>query len=149
MYLNLRRNNTMIKRKKFYVDSKALEEYWTGWLTTDDEYAWSKMSDMIYQMCGGIATHFNPATQEIHEEHTHDAFMLTIEKIRLGKLRFEPGRAPVFNLLTTTIFRHLYSKMNKEKRRKTHHAKYIEKFINEECPELAREFANGSILTQD
>ena len=114
-----------------YVDSKELEEWWAGWLVTDDPYAWEKMSDMIYRICHGIATHFNPRDDEEHTELRHDAFMTTMEKIKLGKLRFDPGRAPVFNLLTTTVFRQLYSKMNKEKRRKIHQSKYIQKILIE------------------
>ncbi len=114
-----------------YVDSKELEEWWAGWLITCDQYAWEKMSSMIYQICHGIATHFNPRDDEEHAELRHDAFMTTMEKIKLGKLRFDPGRAPVFNLLTTTIFRQLYSKMNKEKRRKIHQTKYIQKIAAE------------------
>jgi hypothetical protein len=121
-----------------YVDSKELEQWWTGWLVTDDPYAWSKMSDMIYAMCNGIATHFNPRDEEEHVELRHDAFMTTMEKIKAGKLKFIPGKAPVFNLLTTTIFRQLYSRMNKEKRRKTHQAKYAQKFVAENHPEFLK-----------
>ena len=119
-----------------YVDSNLIEEWWTGWIITGDRYAWDQISKMIYKMCDGVSTHFNPKSEEEHIEHTHDAFMLTLEKIRNGKLRFEPGRAPVFNLLTTTIFRHLYSKMNKEKRRRNHHANYFNKMAAEHNSEL-------------
>ena len=122
--------------KRFYVDSNELEEYWSGWLITGCDFAWEQMSGMIYKICEGIATKFNPSTPEEHVEHTHDAFMLTIDKIRRGKLKFTPGRAPVFNLLTTTIYRHLYSKMNKEKRRRQHHTKYVNKFVLENHPEM-------------
>lgn len=114
-----------------YVDSKELEEWWAGWLITQDQYAWEQISDMIYRICNGIATRFNPRNDEEHTELLHDTFTTTMEKIKLGKLKFEPGRAPVFNLLTTTIFRQLYSKMNKEKRRKIHQTKYIQKIVAE------------------
>ena len=135
-------------KKEYYVDTKALEKYWTGWLVTGCPYAWSKMSGMIYKICEGIATHFHPPTPEEHTEHTHDAFFMTMEKIKNGKLRFDPGRAPVFNLLTTTIFRHLYSKMNKEKRRKHHHIKYITKVVAEKHPDLIAALQRGDPLVE-
>lgn len=130
-------------KKKNYVDSKALEEYWTGWEMTGCQFAWDAMTSMIYEMCEGIATHFNPPSPDVHSDHTHDAFALTIEKIKNGKLKFTPGKAPVFNLLTTTIFRHLYSKMNKDKRRKFHHNKYIEKYILENHDDIFLAVQNG------
>ena len=134
--------------KKYYVDSVVLEEFWTGWIVTGDPYAWDEMSSMIYKICEGIATHFHPPTPEEHVEHTHDAFTMTVEKIKCGKLKFDPGRAPVFNLLTTTIFRHLYSKMNKEKRRRYHQNNYIKKTISEDHPELLAAFHRGEPLIE-
>ena len=123
-------------KKKYYVNSKELEEFWTGWLVTGCDIAWEQMSSMIYRMCEGIATKFNPSSEEEHTEHAHDAFIMTMDKIMRGKLRFDPGRAPVFNLLTTTIFRHLYSKMNKQKRHRQHHAKYVNTYVSENHPDL-------------
>lgn len=121
---------------KNYVNSKVLEEYWIGWQTTGCDYAWEQMSKMIYKVCEGVATHFNPPTPEDYIEHVHDAFFLTMDKIHRGRIRMIPGKAPVFNLLTTTIFRHLYSKMNKEKKRKQHLSKYIYKYVSENHPEM-------------
>ncbi|KKL53167.1 hypothetical protein LCGC14_2278140 [marine sediment metagenome] len=134
----------MVKKSSHYVNSRELEEWWTGWLITMDMYAWDQMSAMIFKMCEGIATKFNPRTKEEHEEHSHDAFFLTMEKIRNGKLKFEPGRAPVFNLLTTTIYRHLFSKMNKENRRKKHHAKYMDRVL-EDHPELQQAMRKNEV----
>lgn len=139
----------MAKKKPNYVSSKELEEWWMGWIVIRDPYAWEMMSGMIYKICEGIATKFHPPSPDEHQEHTHDAFLMTMEKISNGKLTFTPGRAPVFNLLTTTIFRHLYSKMNKEKRRKQHTAKYIDKIITEKHPELLnRHFWDNSVTEE-
>ncbi len=125
--------------KKAYVDSKELEEWWEGWIVTKDEYCWIKMADLIYKICEGVATRFNPKGDE-HIEHVHDAVSQTLEKIALGKLRFTRGRAPVFNLITTTVFRILFSKMNRQKKQREHEKKYAYHFIQKHEPELLKQF---------
>lgn len=104
--------------KNFYVDSAELEACWAHWLKTDDVFSWEKLQGFIYKICNGVAVHFNPKDDEEHMELCHETFVLTIEKVKSRKLVFEAGRAPVFNLLTTTIFRHLYSLKNKDNRRR-------------------------------
>lgn len=103
---------------KLYVDSKTLEKHWTNWLNTNDQDSWNILLDGIYKICNGVARKFSPPNDEEHSELAHEAFILTINKIKSGKLKFTPGKAPVFNLLTTAAFRHLYSKMNRDTRRK-------------------------------
>lgn len=126
----------MNNQKKNYVNSKELEQWWAGWNLTSCDYSWEKLSEMIYKICQGVATKFNPKSEDEHIEHTHDAFIITLEKIKDGRLKFIRGKAPVFNLLTTAIIRQLCSKMNKEKRHKKHHAKYTFQFVSENYPEL-------------
>lgn len=129
--------STVNPTKKHYVNSTELEEWWQGWLVTKDPYAWEEMTERIYLICCGIAKHFNPrnGTDE-HEEHVHDAFVQTIEKIRKGKLKFTHGKAPVFNLITTTVFRILYSKMNRQRKQREHQKKYTYQFVQKHLPEL-------------
>lgn len=105
-------------KKVGYVDSKELEACWTEWLATGSDDSWGLLLDGIYKICHGVAVKFHPRDDEEHAELAHEAFVPTMLKISDGRLKFEPGRAPVFNLLTTTIFRHLYSKMNKDSRRR-------------------------------
>ena len=107
-------------KRKHYVNSRVLEEWWHGWNVTQCPCAWEEMAMMIHKICCGIATKFNPRSEDEYEEHVHDAFSQTIEKIRTGKLKFTHGRAPVFNLITTTVYRILYSKMNKRKKSRIH-----------------------------
>jgi len=104
-------------KKAYYVDNAELERDWTQWNYDRDVMSWSRLSTGIYKICQGVAVKFNPRNDEEHAEYAHDALVLTLEKIRDGRLQFIPGKAPVFNLLTTTIFRHLYSRMNKDARR--------------------------------
>lgn len=117
--------------KKYYVDSKFLEEHWSRWLSEHDKGAWDKLLEGIYKICYGVAVHFHPHDEDEHNELAHEAFVLTVAKINDGRLKFTPGRAPVFNLLTTTVFRHLYSKMNKDSRRKIVMANFKQQFADE------------------
>jgi len=106
------------KNKKHYVDSNELEKTWAKWLNTECPKAWESLQQDVYKICQGVAVHFNPRDEEERLDLSHETYVLTIEKIKDKRLVFEPGRAPVFNFLTTTIFRHLYSLMNKRNRRK-------------------------------
>lgn len=128
-----------IKHTKHYVNSKELEEWWLGWCVTHCLVAWEETSERIFHICCGVATRFNPKTDEELQEHAHDAWFQVMEKIKSGKLRFTPGRAPVFNLVTTTVFRILYSKMNKQKKQRDHHKRYTVQHLQEHNPELLKE----------
>lgn len=121
--------------KQHYVDTHELEDWWVGWMVTGCPYAWSEVTERIYRICNGIVRHFNPRDEEEANDHVHDAFVQTIEKIRTGKLVIIRGKAPVFNLVTTTIFRILYSKMNKQKKHREHLQKYYYQFIQKHAPE--------------
>lgn len=132
-----------MSKNKNYVNSKELEEYWLGWELTKSEKSWEIINEMIYKIAEGVSKHFNPENEDIMMEHIHDGYIITIDKIKNGKLRYTPGKAPLFNLLTTTIFRNLYSKMNKNKRRKVHTQKYIEKYILENHEDLNAAVQHG------
>lgn len=106
------------KKKNYYVDSAELEACWADWLKTENCQSWEQLTNYVYKICKGVAVHFNPKDEEEHMDLCHETFALTIEKIKSRKLVFEAGKAPVFNLLTTTIFRHLYSLKNKDNRRR-------------------------------
>ena len=106
------------KSKNNYVDTDELEATWAHWLKEGDPKSWETLQGFVYKICKGVAVHFNPKDEEEHMELCHETFVLTIDKIKRKKLVFEAGRAPVFNLLTTTIFRHLYSLKNKDNRRR-------------------------------
>jgi hypothetical protein len=135
--------------KQHYADSAELERHWAAWLAAKakGETApenWRQLQEGIYKICQGVATQFNPRDDDEHEELSHETFVLTIDKIESGKLIFKPGKAPVFNLLTTTIFRHLYSFKNKQNRRhKLLLTKYLQQpgvinRITDDRPDLAR-----------
>lgn len=107
-----------MKSKAIYVNSKELELHWGRWLKRPNAHDWTQMCEMIYKMCSGVAANFHPRTPDEFQEHVHDAFSQCMEKIKKRKLKYIAGKAPVFNLVTTTIIRILYSKCNKVNRRK-------------------------------
>ena len=134
----------MIKKKN-YVDSKVLEEYWAGWRETGDERNWDKMTEMLYLICIGKAKTFRPKDDEEHYNLANEAAIKLFEKIRNGKLKFKPtcdGGSPVFNLVTTTIYKLLCSYKNNDKRRKKNHSKYVRVIVQDKAPELLSALAN-------
>lgn len=124
-----------VKIKKHYVDTAVLQANWTKWLDTGDLVAWKALLEGIYKICEGVSVHFNPKDEEEHLDLTHETFTMTIHKIQTGRLKFTPGRAPVFNLLTTTIMRQLYSLKNRDSRRRRLHEKYKQRVVEERYPE--------------
>lgn len=127
----------MPKPKNHYVDTKVLEATWTAWLDSSgaDAKSWDELCSMIYRICEGISVHFNPRDEEEQMDLIHETFTQTLAKIQDGRLKFKPGKAPVFNLLTTTIIRQLYSLMNKRNRRKKLHEKYKIRVVEQKFPD--------------
>lgn len=79
--------------------------------------SWQAMTIDIEKMCRGIASKFN-LPPDAKADLASDALLLVMEKIKSRRLTFTPGRAPVFNLLTTTIHRVIFSILNRDNRTK-------------------------------
>jgi hypothetical protein len=75
--------------------------------------SWRYLGSDISLMCSGIASNFHQSSDDL----AHEAFLQTMTKIKLKKLVYLPGKAPVFNLLTTAITRTCCSVMNQQTRR--------------------------------
>jgi hypothetical protein len=112
-----------------YVSSEEIERNWSKWKIEKCDSAWEGLQQQVYKICIGISTKFRPKDEEEHADLAHEAFILTMDKIKDGRLTFD-DRAPVFNLLTTTIFRHLYSLKNRDARRKTAIIKYAKRALS-------------------
>jgi len=111
--------------------------------------SWRDLTSMIYKICCGVALNFRPPNDDIKDELIHEAFTHTLIKIRRGKLRFDPGRAPAFNLLTTTIFRIMYSIKNKEKRDRDHRSHLVERLLSgASLPDLNSIRVSKSLINQ-
>ena len=110
-----------------YINSKELEKTWYEYNRSGSVIHQQKLYCMIYEICKGISRKFYPSSDEEHCELSNQAYLMTIEKINRGSLKYTPGKAPVFNLLTTAIFNLLYTYKNSEKRKKDKIYKYINK----------------------
>jgi hypothetical protein len=117
-----------LKKNNYYHDLSSKE-------------AWERLAQMIYRICEGTSLNFNPPNDEIRAELINDAFQQTLSKISRGKLRFTPGKAPVFNLLTTAIMRIMFSIKNKEKRIETNKNKLTNDLINRKTLPHSRSLA--------
>jgi hypothetical protein len=76
---------------------------------------WHAMLEDVNKICHGIGMRFKPRNDEEHQELTNEALLQVVHKLSSYRLVYTPGRAPVFNLLTTTIHRVMYSIMNRRK----------------------------------
>lgn len=77
--------------------------------------SWDNMITDVNNTCIGVARKFLMAEEDRHDL-VQEAIAQIIRKLRHGKLIYQPGKAPVFNLLTTTIHRCMFSILNKGSR---------------------------------
>lgn len=92
--------------------------------------SWECMLTDIYNMCNGIGMKFNFSTEDERLDLIHEALQQVASKLLRNKLTYTPGRAPVFNLLTTTIHRIMFSILNKNTRIRKNQIKLAEEYIN-------------------
>ena len=84
------------------------------------------MVEDIRRICSGIATKFHLRSEEEQLDLASDAFLQITNKLVSGRLVYMPGRAPVFNLLTTTTYRIIYSILNKKNSQRDSVRKFID-----------------------
>lgn len=102
--------------------------------------SWRSMLDDIFLICDGIAKKFRLSTDEERIELAHEALLQVIGKLNRNKLVYIPGYAPVFNLLTTTIMRCMFSIMNKRRSQKNGMEKLLELAQSGSLPNNMRSF---------
>ncbi|MCK9557552.1 MAG: hypothetical protein M0R50_05875 [Candidatus Cloacimonetes bacterium] len=95
--------------------------------------SWQNMLEDIAKMCNGVASKFNQPSIEETNNLASEALVQVISKIARGKLRYTPGRAPVFNLLTTTIHRCIYSVLSKDARQKKNFMAFADNLVIEDA----------------
>jgi len=76
-----------------------------------------------------------------------DALLQVTNKLVSGKLVYMPGRAPVFNLLTTTTYRIMYSIMNKKNSQRNGIRKLVEDAAAGILPTIGRSIRVPNIKT--
>lgn len=76
--------------------------------------SWAAMINDIDQTCRGISRKFDPWSEEERNNLANEALSQVMVKLKSRKLTYTPGLAPVFNLITTTIYRCMFSIKNRE-----------------------------------
>lgn len=102
--------------------------------------SWHLMIEDINKMCLGIAMKFNLQSEEETTDFANEALLQVMRKLKDRKLVYTPGRAPVFNLLTTTIYRCMFSIMNRRKTQKNGLYKLIDEMKAGVLPDAQRSF---------
>ena len=115
--------NNVFKQKLEVVPSLESQGFV---LEIPSEISWHAMLGDIDKMCQGIAVRFKQPSEEEQLELAHEALLQVTNKLISYKLVYTPGLAPVFNLLTTTIHRCMYSIMNRRKTQKQGMQKFVD-----------------------
>jgi len=76
--------------------------------------SWHGLLEDIGRMCSGISKRFNLVNEDEYSDLSNDALLQVTNKLVNKRLVYTPGKAPVFNLLTTTIHRCMFSLLNKK-----------------------------------
>jgi hypothetical protein len=108
-----------LKRQGYYCEQSTIA-------------SWQAMLQDIAKICQGIASKFNQQSAEETNNLASDALVQVISKIARGRLKYTPGRAPVFNLLTTTIHRCIYSILSKDTRQKKNFSAFADNLVIED-----------------
>ena len=123
------------------VDINTYEIYAPNLMTHDklltDGFVLEKQTNVLWlvlclevkKLCEGISRNFftdDDSRIEIEQE----AFTMVIDKIKHFKLCFLPGKAPVFNFLTTAIHRCIYNYLRKVNRYKKQMSDLQNRLIN-------------------
>lgn len=98
------------------------------------EVAWKLLFLEVQKMCEGISRKFS-TDQDIRMEIEQESLVMVIEKLHQRKVRYTPGLAPVFNFLTTAIYRCIFNHLRKNKR------------SNSQMTEILRRLNDGNLDT--
>lgn len=101
---------------------------------------WHAMLEDINKMCSGIAVKFKMPSEEETFDLANEALLTVTNKLKAKKLVYTPGRAPVFNLLTTTIHRCMFSIMNRRNNQRNNLNKLINDVKQGSIPTSNRSF---------
>lgn len=107
---------------------------------------WHDIAISVNSMCDGISKKFNMPTEDDRAALAQEALVQALKKISEMRLLYTPGKAPVFNLLTTTIYRIIFSVLNKDTKDKKNKAKYMQAVLPHAVRGQHR--AHGRIVTR-
>lgn len=123
----------------FTTDATICQEYCRKhdyYYEQPTDTSWKEILEAADMICYGIAIKFRQKTEEESRDLSSEALIQIINKLKNGKLSYTPGKAPVFNLLTTTIYRCMFTIMNKRTAQREHQQKLIQAANNKALPEL-------------
>jgi hypothetical protein len=113
--------------------------------TTDQ--SWHNMLENIRNICNGISMRFRLRNEDEQMDLASDALLQVTNKLVSGKLVYMPGRAPVFNLLTTTTYRIMYSILNKKNSQRHSIKKLVDDAAAGILPDIGRSIRVPNIRT--
>lgn len=102
--------------------------------------SWQNMLVDITNICNGISLKFNLQNNDEYHDLAYAALDQIINKLIRGKLLYIPGKAPVFNLLTTAIHRCMFSILSKNKNQRNHMKKFLDCAKQGALPQNVRSF---------
>lgn len=78
--------------------------------------SWDYVSVEVSNTCAGISKKFVKVDDPTYDDIWHTSTLAILTKIKNMKLKFTPGRAPVFSLITMAIHREIFTVLNAVKR---------------------------------
>lgn len=110
-------------------DSEHLER-WGYFRERPAATSWQSVLCDIFSICRGVASKFSQQDSEKLDDLANEMVLQVANKMKRGRLVYTPGRAPVFNLITTTVHRCMFSTLSRDQRRSRNLQKYAENAIH-------------------
>lgn len=123
-------NETIFKSILSGNDLCLISKYSNYNLDTSVIDNWKRFTLEILNICDGVSKKFYPKTKDEKDNLVQEAFAYTLKKIERGSLNYIPGKASVFNLLTTAIYRIMCTIKNKQNKIRNRHMQIIDKIID-------------------
>ena len=79
-------------------------------------HSWTELANQVYSICSGIAKKFANINDPKYDDIVSTTNLAIITKLKNKKLKFTPGLAPVFSLMTMAIHRETFTIFNSDKR---------------------------------
>lgn len=95
--------------------------------------SWNDLTQKIWLICSGVADYHLSSSNELYdlrEDMVNETAAQIFTKLTNDKLKYSPGQAPVFNLLSTAIHNLCYTFLAKESRRLANKQKLIHEAWN-------------------
>lgn len=102
-----------------FIDSATLKDTWINWQISGDSGNWQNLNLMVYNISSNIVHCKFFSTNADLDDLTQDTYIYVMNKIRDGKMIYNPDYGKPFNLLTTTTIRSIINILDKTNRKNT------------------------------